>query len=215
LDPRFGLRNSHRDVLFDVKRPTLTSFVTETDEIRKIPLVNGVKIQYGQGQDVGILIIAGPADFGTFTWYQLLDADRHMEKLEDGTWVPKRLFTPGFVHDSSFPKLSGLATIDGVLYTTTNDSPSVSLQTDPLTIRSTTNETTYRTYLMWQPNTAGSIPVPLRVVTWSVGWGVQWVGGGTGWDLYYKYHSAPAVADTTVHPEWQHNITEFEFIHVE
>jgi hypothetical protein len=91
----------------------------------------------------------------------------------------------------------------------TNDSPDFALvaQVNGNTIRTVGAGGTYNMYLMFQPNTANSIPVPLAVIPWS------WSGGATNnagnWALTFNTGQASPTGSIAgavtngVFPVWQ------------
>src|SRR5262249_15872974 len=69
-----------------------------------------------------------------------------------------------------------------------------------------THQTSFSTYLMFQPPTAGSIPVPMYKVQWS------WTGTATNPPPWFKLAGAPSPStpyQTRQFPSWTNVITFF------
>jgi hypothetical protein len=104
---------------------------------------------------------------GVYTWVQLVQSLNETGYLNDGTQIT---CTGGPGLDTVYPYVTGLYAEDG--------------PTSPLdsTLQNAENDVAnYQMYLMWNPQTSGSIPVPLGSIGWSTSGNVVWNSSSNTW----------------------------------
>ena len=183
---------------FNVKRPTVT-VTSMTSEPTVADYGDGIGLHFRTSTKAGITFSATnavipPTFSGEFKWVQIWNKNREIQLISRG--VLTRASSIG----------QGLDTIDP--YETgnsANDSPELLFDTN---YRKVTINDSNQMYFMFTPTglTVPTIPVPLRVVTWSW-YGEASSSDGVSWTLNPNRTNTnnPAGANTTTHPEWTRN----------
>jgi hypothetical protein len=164
--------------------------------------------------DIGITLVSQkhPTAGGSYQFVQLVN-EFSTVGYNDHYAV---LDTNGPVLDTSeeFPDYavpSEHTTIDGKNYIAMNDTPSEELSPPPMKWLAVF--LSFQTFLMWKPDTPGASWVSLRVTSWGAQWLADWNGATNKWDLTQSDFTAnPPSANTTSYPEWDANITQFEYV---
>lgn len=182
---------------FNVKRPTAS--ITTSEGTIGIITSGNLRLQYGNGVTPGLSFsrsITIPSGFsGTTQWVQLVSTLRR-RRLNAGTW--QELSAPVDVLDTTYPYSTSNSTNDSPFLLLTSDYSEVSI-----------NEV-FDMYLMFTPSGADSRPVPLVKRRWQ--WTALATRSGSTWTLVSSSKLTNAIdVDTTDHPTWIDNITNFTF----
>jgi hypothetical protein len=179
---------------FNVKRPT-ASVTSTTDQVAVNQLA--INVRFGRFPPPGISFaqtVNTPQGFtGRTEWIQIVTPLRR-RKTNAGVW--QRWTGSGI--DSAYPYWgSG----------DTNDSPAFPMDSsnnDGLTIIERTLNDSYEMFLMFQPDVANSIWVPLRKVSWS--WTADATYDQSTITLVSSSQSTnPSDTDCLTHPQWTRN----------
>jgi hypothetical protein len=165
---------------FNVKRPTITSgyntFITTTtlNNGQGVTVDNALgswAIRFGglNSANTGIKFNAHATDpmgfTGSYKWVQIIQQKRY-RTLSTGK---KQYFlaSSGCNNtglDKSYPYQTDTGNGSGSI--STNDSPAAGITTNPVVNSQEVRSETFDMYLIWQPSSTDSIPVPLSKVNW-------------------------------------------------
>jgi len=184
---RIGGKTRTKTAVFNLVKPEALSSATH---VGTIEVVNST-VRYGGGTSPGIRFSTGtvikPTGFdGSTQWVQILRSDR--EAIDPtGTYRDRRIG-----NDKDYPYSSDV---------TTADSPNQALasNTQKMTIADR-----FFMYLMFKPNIADSIWVPLKKIDW--GWNVVVVPTTFSWNIQSQSPTGPSTTSTAEHPIWDKNI---------
>jgi len=182
---------------FNVKRPTAQVTATTGTVAVGSPFGN-LELHYGTTSIPGISFsrtITVPTGFaGATQWVQTVTTLRRRQ-LNSGAW--ERWSGTGL--DTTYPYDSG---------SSTSDSPGNPLSSDYLQV---TADDSFTMWLMFKPDGATSIWVPLRQVSWS--WAGAASRSGSTWTLNSSSNTGnPADADSTTHPTWTLNVANNSWV---
>jgi hypothetical protein len=133
---------------------------------------------------------------GVFKWVQLVTSDNVNFFFQDGTSMVCTL-GPGL--DTSYPYAQGNTAVDG---------PSVPLDASSNEIE-VTDSTQYQMYLMWDPETSSSIPVPLGYLPWTTSGDALYNSGTSAWSLNSgtSATNSSSFVKSNTYPTWSKTLT--------
>ncbi len=133
---------------------------------------------------------------GAFKWVQLVTSDNVNFYFQDGTSMVCTL-GPGL--DASYPFAEGITAVDG---------PSVPLDASLNEIE-VTDSTQYQMYLMWDPETSSSIPVPLGYLPWTISGDALYNSETSAWSLNSgtSVTNSSAFVPSNTYPIWSNTLS--------
>jgi hypothetical protein len=186
------------NVTMSVLRPT--AHITATTGTVGVNTWDNLELSFGTPSKVGItnpFTLSMPSGYYNYgntnyatEWIQVIASTLHRQQTNDGSWYRKQA---SGVLDTEYP------------YPLDWDAPGIDLLPTVLTVSASDS---FDTTLMFQPN--GGQWVPLRHVTWN--WTGIATNGVPGWGLQTGTNAVnPPDADTTTHPSWVGNWTNYSY----